>query len=668
MTCSPAARVISILSLFLFFALVAAPVAALAQSTVDREQFAADVTAFLQKEITAHTTAVTNLDPPQKFVLGVPTAGDFTWGSFMRAITDVSALTGQTNIAGRDVPQFLGKLGLIESRLGGKTFSQLGAVLALRRYGLDLKTNALWQSLSPDEQNEWRALLNPERFYDPKTHHVINLPENYMGVASRIAIYDFQLGITTNRAFADDILTRAAGQFLRGALYTDDNLPTGRFDRYSQEYARFIYDASHNLGRADVQAAVEPALKAVMSTWYGLVSPEGYGYPWGRTIGDMSYLDSMEIVGFLAEHPGFRPAPLADLASVYYAAWNSLLRDYQSDRHLLNIFGPGRGNFHYMTPERQWQQTTGFLFKSADSLKKLTTALRAENISAFPVKPNLPDSIRRFDFFRKGDRQAGVWLVREGRMHFALPFTTGTRPGIDDYLPAPHGLPGFAAPVEQLLPALTPYIELEDGRTIAACDGADAIEPVLDTVVVDGVTNSFSEVNAVIARWHRWSLVNLEKADDDLPFGQPEQFVEPGLGTDVEWSTSWGTILRDETISASHPVTIRRLRLAFPCTADHVTTRIENRQRVDSLTGREGTLEFCANMLAGRKSMVEFSARMQNVPFTETIQTNSASSPLGKGTRGPIPLTIMLEATNITVTPEMPLNLNISLYLPPAGQ
>ena len=168
-----------------------------------------------------------------------------------------------------------------------------------------------------------------------------------------------------------DFEISAAGQFLEGALYTDDNLPTGRYDRYSQEYARFIYDASHNLGRADVQSAVEPALKAVMPTWYGLVSPEGYGYPWGRTIGDMSYLDSMEIIGFLAEHPEFRPAPLADLASVYYAAWNSLLRDYETDKHLLNIFGPGRGNYHYMTPERQWQQTTGLFFKSADSLKRL---------------------------------------------------------------------------------------------------------------------------------------------------------------------------------------------------------------------------------------------------------------------------------------------------------
>jgi len=56
---------------------------------------------------------VESLDPPPPLVLGVPTRGDFTWGSFMRALTDCAALTGQHTITGRDVPQMLGRLGLI---------------------------------------------------------------------------------------------------------------------------------------------------------------------------------------------------------------------------------------------------------------------------------------------------------------------------------------------------------------------------------------------------------------------------------------------------------------------------------------------------------------------------------------------------------------------------
>ena len=95
--------------------------------------------------------------------------------------------------------------------------------------------------------------------------------------------------------------------------------------------------------------------------------------------------------------------------------------------------------------------------------------LEREKLTAYPARPSLPN-VARFQFFReKGDRVAGVWVVRQSpSMRFALPITTGTRPGVADYLPAPHGLPGFAVPVEQNVPALVPYLELEDGRTIVA--------------------------------------------------------------------------------------------------------------------------------------------------------------------------------------------------------
>jgi hypothetical protein len=52
--------------------------------------------------------------------------------------------------------------------------------------------------------------------------------------------------------------------------------------------------------------------------------------------------------------------------------------------------------------------------------------------------------------------------------------------GAVDDQPAPHGLPGFAAPVEQFVPAMTPYLELSDGRVIVAGNGADSIEPAAD--------------------------------------------------------------------------------------------------------------------------------------------------------------------------------------------
>src|SRR5271154_3065875 len=521
----------------IFFTTFAISVFSAQTEMVSTEKFAADVTQFLQREIAAQVAAVTNLNPPQPIVLGVPTKGDFTWGSFMRALSAIAALTGETNISGRDVPQFLGQLGLIESRLGGKTFSQLGAALTLRHYGFDLETNLLWQNLSPSEQDEWRALLNPARFYNFQTHHVIDLPENYMGVASRIITMDYQFGLATNLDGANDILQHASSQFLRGALYTDDNVPTGRYDRYSQEYARFIYEAAGNIGRKDIQDASANSIRATMKTWWALVDKTGYSYAWGRTIGDNSYMDTLDIIGFLAAHPEFRPASLQDLSSVYFAAWNSLLQDYEENHHLLNIFKFGRGSFHYVTVDRQWQQTTGFFYKTAESLQNLIAAWRAENISEFRTTPNLPD-VARFDFFRtssslpneltENGREAGVWLVRHSQFQFALPFSagggSGFRAGLSDYQPAPHGLAGFAAPVEQVVPVLTPFLELTNGQTIAACDGADKIIPDKDG-------------SGVIAIWNRFAKIHVTAANtnSDLPFGQSEQFAGAGLTSEVKW-------------------------------------------------------------------------------------------------------------------------------------
>lgn len=597
----------------LIASLLAGGGAAAVPGLVSTEEFSTEVTGFLEREIAAHVAAVPRTDPPPESVLGVPTKGDFTWGSFMRALSSVTALTGARTVGGREVAPFLGQLGLIEARQGGKTFAQLGAALALRQHGPDLSHNALWQSLSPAEQTEWRGLLDPGRFYDRKTRQVIDLPENYLGVASRIVALDWEVGLELDRAFVDDVLERAAAQFVNGALYTDDAITAGRYDRYSQEYARFVHEAAGITGRKDLQAAVAPALHASMRLWWDLVAADGYGYPWGRTLGAIGYQDTMEIIGFLAAHPEFRPAPLAELAAVYQAAWRWLQQDYQPERHLLNMFGFGRGNYSYMTPARQWQQTTAFLFKSADSFRQLATALRAEKIGGFPVAPALPP-VARFEWFRRGDRPAGAWVVRTARLHFALPFTTGPEAGIADYLPAPHALPGFAAPVQQLVPATVPHLELADGTRLVASDCADEIEPAADG-------------RGVRAVWRRWVKVG----------GAPAGFVEPGLTAEVTWTLEGDTLLRREKITAARPVAVRRFTVIFPTTCDRFGPAEGGRVRLD-----------------GREASLEVGVESAGMTLVRSVQA-TGNSAQGKGTRGPIPLILEYTAENPALAPGRPL-------------
>lgn len=600
---------------------VARPIQSASAASVDAATLRAEVTDFLGRELAAHLADIKSLDPPPDKVLGAGTTGEYTWGTFMRAVAAYAELSGQRTLAGLDLAREVGQIGLLEYRLGGTRFSQLYAVLALRHFGLDLKTNPVWQSLNETERAAWRKLLDVSAFYDPKTQQVINLPENYLGVAARIASISYQLGLLKDRALLDGVITRAARPFTSGSLYADDAPPTGRFDRYSNEYARFIWDAGAAADRKDIQDAVRPSLKAQMRLWWDLIQPDGYGYSWGRSLGVVSYEDTMEIVAFLARHAEFRPAPLEQLASAYYQAWRWLRHDYSDKAHVLSVFAFGRGNYSYITREREWQQTTSFFGKAALAHQLLTEALERENVQRIPAEIDRRD-LARFEFFRKGERAAGVWLVRQGPLSFTLPITTGTKPGVSDYLPAPHGLPGFAAPVEQVYPSLVPFIELMDGRVLAATDGADEIEPAADG-------------RGLRVVWRRWAIIG----------GKAGQLVDPHLTSEVVWRLDGTTLTRDETLSSSEPLTLRRWWVAVPTTAARTEVNFENGRRWDRLQVDEGALDVSATA---------------DWPLSVSLLA-TGNSALGRGPRGAVPLHLVYETRELRLSARQPARWRITL-------
>jgi len=589
---------------------------------IDRE-----IRQFLQREITAHVADIKTLDPPPDRVVGALTTGEFSWGTFMRTLGDYSAFASTNTIAGHDLPAMIGKMAEIELSHGGKTWAQLYAAMALHSYGRNLDHNALWQNLSPKEKESYRALLDPGRFYDSKTHKLIHLPENYFGVAARIAAIDYDLGLSKDRASLDDLLDHATAQFTRGALFADDSLPTGRYDRYSNEYARAIYDAAQLAERDDLVKALAPSLKQQMKLWWDLLSPDGYGYPWGRSLGAISYMDTMEIVGFLGVHPEFRPAPLEQLACAYNSAWKWLRNDFNKDTHLLSIFAFGRGDYGYITKEREWQQTTTFLAKIMAAHKMFTEAMASEGIKQFAMSPSF-GNVSRFEFFADGsDRKFGVWLVRRGEIHFALPFVTGPKAATSDYQPLPYGFPGLAVPVEKIYPCLVPFLELEDGRTIAAVDGADEIRPAADGTSVTAV-------------WKHWVV----------PGAKAGELVDESLISEVTWSFQGTTIRRVEFLTSSKPLRVRRLWLAIPSRYNRLETLDAGGHRLDRFLSDKETLDVQVKQSDWPMQISAFS---------------TGDSPLGKSDRGPIPLHLILESKNISLSAGVPQKWELSLSIHP---
>jgi hypothetical protein len=592
-------------------------------SQVDASELNRQVRAFLQNEVTVHVADIKILDPPPERVVGALTTGEFSWGSFMRTLGAYSECFGTKTIAGRNVSEMIGKMARIELSHGGKTWAQLYAAMALQSFGTDLDHNVLWQNMTSEEREAYRDLLNPGRFYDAKTHTLIHLPENYFGVAARIAAIDYHLGLTKDRTALDDLLNRAAKQFTDGALFADDALPTGRYDRYSNEYARAIYDAAELAGRQDIMEAVAPSLKEQMKLWWDLLSEDGYGYSWGRSLGAISYMDTLEIAAFLGVHPEFRPAPLPQLAAAYFAAWSWLRNDFNSQTHLLSVFAFGRGDYGYITREREWQQTATFFGKVIASHQKFMNVLEREGLKSFPSQPTFSD-VARFQYFRRGaGREFGVWVVRQGDLHFALPFVTGPKAATSDYQPVPDGFPGIAVPVEKSYPCLVPFLELEDGRTIAAVDGADEIKPSADG-------------KSVTAIWRRWVIVGTEAG----------VLVDPGLVSEVKWTIEGSTLRRNESLTASKALNVRRLWLAIPSRYDRLETSYLEGARIDRL-------------ISGGKTLA-VQIKESSWPLEISIYA-TGNAPLGRGDRGPLPVHLTIQSKSFTLLPATPTHWEFSL-------
>src|SRR5688572_7443353 len=575
-------------------------------SRVAASQLNNEIRDFTAREIAAHFSNIKTLNPPPERVFNALAVGDFSWGSFARALAAEADIAGNRNISGKDTARAIAEIGLHESRQGGKSFAQLYSTLALRHYGTDLAKNAVWQSMNESERREWQSLLDPTRFYDAKKRAVINLPENYLGVAARVAAMSFQMGILKDRAFLDSVVEKAAEQFTNGALYSDDNPPTGRYDRYSNEYARFCWDAAHIAGRNDIKEKLKPSLKHQMKIWWDLVSPAGYGYNWGRSQGLVSYLDTLEIVAFLGENPEFRPASMLELAAIYNQAWRWIRADYNDETHMFRVFDSGRGNYSYINPKREWQQTGTAFGKIILANRSFLQALEREKITAFPSSPTLPD-VARFDFFaRTADKQLGVWLVRQGKLQFALPVTVGPKPCIADYLPAPHGFTGFSAPVEEVYPSMIPFVTISNGETYSASDGADEVVPSSDG-------KSLKIVNT------KWARIGSKSG---------ERFAN-GLTSTVEWRLVGRRLTRTETLKAGADIEIKKWEFALPSTASTVN---ENGNTF-VLKGREGSLKAVFQPLKG----------------THYSILATGDDRLGKGALGAIPIHILAVANDISL-------------------
>ncbi len=168
---------------------------------------------------------------------------------------------------------------------------------------------------------------------------------------------------------------------------------------------------------------------------------------------------------------------------------------------------------------------------------------------------------------------------------------------------------------------------MEDGRTVAAVDGADEIRPA---------ANGMS-ITVVSKRWVIAGAKAGEPADEDII-------------SEVTWSLHGNTLQRVESLTSSKPLRVRRLWLAVPSRYGRLETLEMGGRRLDRLISDAGTLDVRVNQSDWPMQISVFA---------------TGDNPLGRSDRGPIPLQLILESRDISLSPGAPKKWELMLSADP---
>ncbi len=190
---------------------------------------------------------------------------------------------------------------------------------------------------------------------------------------------------------------------------------------------------------------------------------------------------------------------------------------------------------------------------------------------------------------------------------------------------------------------MVPFLELADGRVIAATDGADEIAPAADGKSLRVV-------------WRRWVLIGSKAG----------QLVDPHILSEIVWHLEGSTLTRDETLKSTEPITIRRWWIAVPTTAAHNESSLVGGRRIDHFHFSQDRTDHSITNLA-----------ITNLAITNLAITGWADWPLkisllatgdtalGRGARGEIPLHLVYESRDMRLAPNRANSWHLVIKLAP---
>jgi hypothetical protein len=341
----------------------------------------------------------------------------------------------------------------------------LSALYQLQRAGL------LEQAISPATLARLRRQLDWRNFVDVRTWRLIDLPNNYYGVAFSVARLRLLLGWEDETASAQ-LLARMLDHYrtYSGPYgFADETDGNGRFDRYS---VLLIAEIAHRFTETGMTPT--PEVRGWLRRSARLVllraNMAGTGWEYGRSIGAYGETAALEILAAAADL-GLLTARERDMAYAYSSRVAARYADFwlDPDTGSVNMWSRGRRTDAYRDTHRILGENLSlarqYIYTNA-IWNRLGYRDRAPRADYGRWLDSLPHA--SFLYFARGAHDRALLTIRDRGHVIGLPLINGAagQHMHNPYFPIPFAAGLLQGSADASFPQLVPRITLADGSVL----------------------------------------------------------------------------------------------------------------------------------------------------------------------------------------------------------
>lgn len=401
---------------------------------------------------------------------------------------------------------------------------------------------------------DWRRFVRPDL-------SLINLPNNYYGVAFSIARFRHLLGWEDASA-GDELLARMIDHYRKYSGeygFADETEGKGRFDRYS---VLLIGEIAHRLLETGMTPSDE--VKAWLRKSVDLLLPRfnlhGEGFEYGRSIGtygDTAFLEVLTAAALLKVMTPVEERMAYAFSSRVTARYMDFWIDPVSgsvDMWGRTAWGQGRRTDVYRGEARILGENFS-LARQHIYTNAIWNRLGYRGQAPDPGFARWLDTLPRstMTWFARGVHDRGLVTIRDGKRMIALPIINGAEGQHmnNPYFPIPFSPGMLAGSADATFPQLLPRITLDNGDVLMPLAFFKDVRVTRRGAVTD-------------VRWHQTALDRMGGNDAQL---------DTRVSVETHYRFSPGKIERSDRIVPAEGVRIARIDMEFASFSDAPTQR-----------------------------------------------------------------------------------------------